>query len=599
MAAKINRDTKSIMAEATVTREIEDRPDRQLSALTVAGGLLLLVGVLAVVLRLANLSAVPLSPEEAQEALAVWRFWQPESSRSTFDYSPAYFSLTSLLMLVLGDGDAIMRLVPALFGAALALLPWFWRRYLGVTGALTASVLLAISPAATIAARTAGGSAIALTSVLLLLIAWTCYLDEGRRRWLVAAFAALAMGLASAPLFLSGLATAGLAWLVQARIGPRLPPRASTNGWRLRREHVRSAAVAGGALFLGLATMLFLNPGGLGAAGSVVGAWLSRFGLPASLLTWLSPVLAFGRYELAVLLPGTVAIFWASWQGKPLPVFLVYWFAAGLVLTLLQPGIVENALLLALPGALLVGHFVKDVFRLPAGESRWAVLLAVLVLGTVAFVNFARYLRLTPQSTAAGFGLLTVVALGMLVVAINFVRTWDGPAALQGTLVGALVLLILYGWGTAWWLGQAGANDPRERWVTVGTDQEVLLLQETIAETAWQTVGAGQGAEILAAVEHPVLRWYLRDFENVQMGAMTPPEARTRMMITPASEEEPPTGSDYFGSDFGLLHTGAARPEGTQRATLAEVLRWWLFHESPETIQGQRVILWVRNDAQP
>ena len=587
------------MAEATVTREIEERKERRASGLSVAGGLLLLVGALAAVLRLANLNAIPLAPGEAQEALAVWRFWQPESSGPAFDYSPAYFSLTSLLMLVLGDGEAVMRVVPAVFGVALPLLPWFWRRYLGVVGALTASLLLAVSPMATITARTAGGAAIALTAVLLVLIAWTRYLDEGRRGWLVAVFGALGLGLASGPLFLSGLATAGLAWLAQARIGPQLSLRASTNGWLLRREHVRGAATVGIAIFLGVGTLLFVNIGGLGAAGGVMGAWVGRFGLPESLLGWLSPVLALGRYEVAILLPGTVAIFWASWQGKPVPVFLVYWFAAGLLLALAQPGVVENALLLALPAALLVGRFTEELFRQPAGQSRAAVFLVFLILGGVAFVNFARYLRLTPHSTAAGFGLLTLVAIGLLVVSINFVRTWDGPAALQGTLAGALLLLALYSWGTAWWLGQEGGNDPRERWVTVGTDEEVRLLRETIIETSWQKVGAARGAEILAAVEHPALRWYLRDFENLEMGAMVPPQAQPRMIITPATEEEPPAGSDYFGSDFGLMQNGAARSDGNQRTTLVEVLRWWLFHESPETIQEQRIILWVRNDAQP
>lgn len=586
------------MAEATVVREIEEREATRARGLTVAGGLLLLVGGLAAVLRLVNLGAIPLSPVEADEAMAVWRFWQGEAGGTTFDYSPAYFSVTSPLMLVLGDGDAVMRLVPALFGVVLTLLPWLWRRYLGLRGALTASLLLAVSPAATITARTAGGSAIALTAVLLLLIAWTRYLDEGRREWLVAAIVALGAGLTSAPLFLSGLAAAALAWAAQARIGPQLPLHASSNGWMLRREDVRGAALAGGIVFLGLATMLFLNPAGLGAVGGVVGAWLARFGLPGSALTWLSPVLAFGRYEVAILLPGTVAIFWSSWQGRPLPVFLVYWFTAGLLLTLAQPGVTENALLLALPAALLAGYFVEEIFGRPAGQSRWAVFLVFLVLGSVAFVNFARFLRLTPHSTAAGFGLLTLVALGLLVVAINFVRTWDGPSALQGALAGALVFLVLYGWGTAWWLGQEGANDPREGWVAAGTDEDVRMLRKMIVETSWQTVGAAQDAEILAAVEHSALRWYLRDFRNAQMGAMVPPEARTQMIITPASEEVPPAGSDYFGSDFGLVHSEAIRPDGSQRPSLVETLRWWVFHESPAMIQEERVILWVRSDAQ-
>ena len=585
------------MSEATVMREIEEREARRAGGLTVAGGLLLLVGALAAVLRLANLGAVPLSAAEAQEALAVWRFWQPESSVPAFDYGAAYLSLTSPLMLVLGDEDAVMRLVPAFFGVALTLLPWWWRRYLGVTGALTASLLLAVSPTATITARTAGGSAIALTAVLLLLTAWTRYLDDGRRGWLVAVFATLGLGLASAPLFLSGLVAVAVAWAAQARIGPQLPLKASSNGWMLRREHVRKAAVTGGVVFVGLATMLFLNPSGLGAAGGVMGAWLGRFSLPGSLQIWLSPVLGFGRYELAILLPATIAIFWATWQGQPTPVFFVYWFTAGLLLVLAQPGVMENALLLTLPAALLVGYSVEEVFRRPAGQSRWIVFVAFLVLGSVAFVNFARFLRLTPHSTAAGFGLLTLVALGLLVTAINFVRSWDGRSALQGTVAGAMVLLALYGWGTAWWLGQEGANDPRERWVTAGTDEEVRLLKETMVETSWQTVGSPFGAAILAAVEHPALRWYLRNFRTVQTGAMVPPEAQTQIIITPAMEDEPPTGRDYFGSDFGLAYSRSTRPDGSQRVSLVEVLRWWLFHESPEKIEGERVILWVRSDA--
>ena len=114
----------------------------------------------AAIIRFVDLGKLPLSPVEAAEAWSVWQFWQPIGAGIAT--SPAYFSLTSMLLPLLGDKDAVMRLIPALFGLGIVLLPWLLRRQLGVIGALTTSLLLAVSPIQTIVSRTAGGDALAL-----------------------------------------------------------------------------------------------------------------------------------------------------------------------------------------------------------------------------------------------------------------------------------------------------------------------------------------------------------------------------------------------------------------------------------------------------
>src|SRR5690606_25778486 len=106
------------------------------------------------------------------------------------------------------------------------------------------------------------------------------------------------------------------------------------------------------------------------------------------------PLLALGRYELIVVTMGAAAIFWAAWRGHSLPLLLVYWFAAALLLTVLQQGALFNTLLLVLPSYLLIGLWLQHAARLPAGDVRWALVVALLLLGVIAYFNGARYLRI-------------------------------------------------------------------------------------------------------------------------------------------------------------------------------------------------------------
>lgn len=590
------------LAETTHTRPV------LLSRLTIADALFLLVGALAAVQRFVALDALPLSPAESSQALTVWSFWQPAGSVAddllaalVNAVSPAYFSLTSLFMFVLGDSDTVMRLVPALAGLGLVLLPWLLCHRLTSAGALTTSFLLALSPTMVAISRTAGGDALALFAAVLLLCAWLRYQESGVRAWLLTAAVALGLGLTTSALFYSALLVLVVAWLLQMRVGPQLQ-----EVWiRPERHELRQAAIVGGAVFLALGTSLLWNLSGLGAAAAALGDWLTAFTLRGTLQEWLDPLLMLGRYELPLYLLGTIALAWAAWRGRPLPNYFVYVFAVALLLLLFQHFAPSNALLLVVAAYFLVGAWAGVIFAprpeiatarlpIPAGLMRALLLVALLICGAVFYFNLARHLHeYRFNNEQVGFLLLAVIALVVAVALANFAATWQSAIALQGSLLAVLLLLSVYAWGTAWWLGHEGGNDPRERWPAAETtDDDVRMLARTLMEISQDATNANHELEVLVAVEAPQLRWYLRHFRNARFGPTVPPEVTPQAVITPAGTELF-LPADYTGADFGYRRLRTTEGASTLPS---QVLRWWLFHESTQALRQENVILWVRTD---
>ncbi len=572
---------------------IDTRTEKQkIHRLTIADGLFILVGMAAAVMRLTELGKLPLSPAEAQEALAVWQFWQPGGVSAAVG-SPAYFTFTALLTQILGMSDGVMRLVPALFGIMLALLPWLLRDRLSTVGALVTAVFLTVSPLATALSRTAGGDSIALFATFLLLIAWVNGRDSGNGRWFYIFTIALALGLTSSPLFYSALATLGVAWLGQRFVGPRL--FAEDEQWELEADTLRDGLMVGGSLFLLISAFFLLNLGGLGAAASLFGDWLRQFGGAGSLEAALIPFLAVVRYESALLVVGLVAIVWAAWRSQALPMFTVYWIMGVLLLMVVQQGTMGNAALLILPLYLLLGAFSGAILGPHIGWHGWLLSAGLLTLWALMFVNSGRFLRQMLFSADDLSSLwIALFALAFALTLIFFALSWDSRATYQAVLLSVLLMLLFYNWGTAWWLGHAGANDPRETWVTVGSDAGVLALTDVIEDLSWQMSRSDRDVSILSAVDTPVLRWYLRDYVNAEIGKAAPLNPSQTLILTAAAE--PTTlGQSYMGADFVLTRTEPAEETLSVSPTL-DILRWWLFHYSLETPAQERVILWVKTE---
>jgi hypothetical protein len=571
------------------------RLSNALSGLTAEQVAYFAVALCAGVLRFVALGRAPLNPGEAGQALAVWQQWHP-GNVAVATGSPAYFTITALISQVLGFSDAVMRLAPAVVGFALTLTPWFIRHRVGRVGALLAALLLAVSPLQTLTARTANGQSIALLAGMMFFIAWLRYQETGRSSWLYALAVALATGLASAPLFFAILVTLVVAWLAQRLVGPPLIRDEEGQRATIRRPsapQLRQAAIVGLAAFLLLATLVFFALPGIGSAADMPASWIARFQITSSQYLLTGPFVELLRYEVALVLVGLLAAVWAATREKPFAIFLVYWVLAALLLLLLQPGTMANVLLLTLPGYLLVGSFVDHLFRRSCSWWWWALGAAVIFAGAVFYLNLVRFARLSDVQGVPDpryHLLIAVLALLVIVALAVLLFGWDGRATSRGLVSGVLALLLVFTWGSAWWLSRSGANDTRERWTEAGTDSEVRLIRQTAEELSWQASNSASGVSLLSVVDAPQLRWYLRDFDKAAFVKTLPSSTASEVLITPL-DYDPAVDASYIGAEYNYAHPDTVHTLGS-----IDALRWWLFHQSPIPVSSQTLILWLRSD---
>jgi hypothetical protein len=561
--------------------------------LTVADGILFTILSAAGLLRLFELGAIPLSPAEADSAWSLWRLAQPGNGMADLG-SPAFASLSIVLAQIAGYSDGVVRLVPALAGLCMVATPWLLRKQIGSNGALMASGFLAVSPIHSAISRTAGGDSIAILAALFMAVSWIRYRDSKASQWLLGCFLALGLGLTTAPLFYGALVSLLLAALAQWALSS---PEKRVSLFPTDQQSLRSAVFGGFLTFMAASTMLLLYPAGMGATAELMADWLADFGFRGGLARLANPVAALVRYEPLLLVPGIASLIWAFLVKNRVATFFAFWMASALLLVVLQPGAMPNALLALVPGYLLLAMHLEDLFRPGINGITWGAGLTVLLAGSLILVNIARYSRaaaIDPQDFSHVW--VALLTLAAALATLYMAGSVDPVAALRGATAGWALLLVFFGWGTAWWLGHEAANDPRARWVDVGTDDDVRLLIDVAERVSLQATGSSTSMEIFSLVDSPVLRWYLRDFSELSFGQVLPPSPRHMAIIGPANGPIA-VESDYLGADFGLHRsTDGTRLPGSVQSSLVEAIRWWLFHDSPSTLHTEKLIFWWRSN---
>ncbi len=582
------------LKSSTETEKLEGH-DGLLSWITLAHSIYFLIVIIAAILRLSDLNMVPLSPSEATEALAIWNFWLPDSETLTFA-SPLYFTTTAFSTQVLGFNDSIMRLIPALFGIGLVILPWFLRRRIGILGAILSGLLFTLSPGLVVASRTAGGQSSALFAGLLCFIAWLHYQETSDKRWFYILALAFGLGLASAPIFYSLCLVFALAWITHILVGPALVSdeeghRQATRwpGWPTM---VESALILAAVLIVG-STAFLLSPGGLGSTADIISAWTGQFFNFVSAQLWLSPFLAIGRYEVTLIILGLPAVIWATRNEASFPPYLVVAICWALLLILLQPGEMNNLLVLAIPGYLLIGSFIGHIFDKVPSWIDIAVMVIVLLAGGVVVANVIRYGRLGGfQSSTTGTYhlLLALTAIILAIIVITMIWSWREQSVTAGVTAGLSLLLLAWMWSNAWWFSRSGLTDTRELWTQTATDDNIRLLAESIKEISWQFTNSETDLDIESTVDNPSLRWYLRDMVDYKTVATLSNSDFSEVLLTPLSDI-PTLPADYIGTEFTYLRTDI-----NHLLTVQQKLNWWLFRESPVPINEERLLLWLRAD---
>jgi len=569
----------------------------------------LYAGVLGVALflRLFRLGLAPMSENEAAQALA--------ALRGTFlpaGGSPFLYSINSFLFSLFSASDAMARLVPALVGSLVVLLPGFFRDALGRFGALGASVILAISPLALVASRSLSGEGVVVACVLVPIGLVRRYAATADPRNLIGAAVALGVGLASGSgMYTTLVALAASAIVLRFALGREshadvegrrletpptemLPPL----GWRALIDAPHRAGIAASLViaFVIAATGGLARLAGLGAAGDLLAAWLNAFGA-ANGSSAFDVVQILLVYETLPVVVGVIGLARALAGADRFGAGLGFAAITSTAIILLQPGRQPIDLLLPVTLLALLAGFViqpwAEAVKSKASLVADGVILAVGI-AVVTFLTFqvsafvrGRFLPtsiggvvLPPEIMLVSLFVLLVGVIGGLLTLMYEIRTVLRAVATLG-----LIVLIFGSIGIGWGATQERVGDPREIvWGPSVTPIDVRDLVTTAEQIAVRAQGHTATLPIRVEVDDPVVAWYLRD-------ARLPEGQVAAGVVTPFGAQPQPSEDRYIGARF---NTRAAW--NTLGLNVDTWLEWVLFRTSGADLpQATRTVtLWEK-----
>lgn len=147
--------------------------------------LYILLAVVAAVAVFYNLGARTISHDESLHALYSWKLYAGQGyEHNPMMHGPFLFHANALMYFFFGTSDFTARIVPALFGIALVLLPVFLRKELGRVGALVVAAMTLISPSTLFHARYIRNDIYMMVWAMLMAIALFRYFDSKQPKWL-------------------------------------------------------------------------------------------------------------------------------------------------------------------------------------------------------------------------------------------------------------------------------------------------------------------------------------------------------------------------------------------------------------------------------
>jgi uncharacterized protein (TIGR03663 family) len=582
------------------------------------------LGLLAAVLRLAQLGLRPFHQAEAIQALAAFRFVQGEAQAAPTTTVPALFTGNVLGFTLMGASDASARWLPALAGIAIVLLPYWLRRRLGRTGALATSFLLAISPSMVYFSRNLDSAIVVAACSLVMVTGLVNYVDTRRPGHLYLFAVAAGLGLCAGPGIYSQLwiwVAFALVLFLSAKLLNRSAGWSTLQlAWASMQREPGLTAKAGAALiavFALVATTFVLRPGGVGHAADLVAAWARSFVPESGGQPWFYPLLLLLRYEPFILILGLVqAGRWLAGQQLrqagaarddlkfPFAAFLLFWTVLAIFFMLIvgqrSPG---NALWGLLPLALLAGRGVDRVWRGLRGHDVWPetawMALAGLGLGVFLYLQIVAYGLTSDTATVTfagitiyettAFLLLAAVALLLLIVLVVGTWAWRGSkVVLAGAWLAVVIALGLFGFKAMWGVSFAHTSDARELMIVEATAPDVRLLVESLEALSLDQSGDAHTLSVtIDSDTGPVVAWYLRDFDQLTMvdNLTTPPDTLAAVTL---SAQDLPIGETFRGQGFPM------RTRWLPGSLSGKALvRWLLFTEGSQPLVDQEVVLWV------
>jgi hypothetical protein len=496
---------------------------------------------------------------------------------------PAYILLTSVLFFAYGGGtNFLARLLPALTGSALVLVPFLFQERLKPRPSLILAFFLALDPGLVAISRQAGSPILALT---FLFLAWGLW-ENKRTRW-AGVFAGLAL-LSGSSLW-EGLFALALTWVI--RQGMEHGQQMESTEHPVRNEWLTSLWFAIGTIILG-GSLFFLSPNGLSA-------WLSS--LPEYIRGWVQPsgtstgmiLFSLVAYQPLALILGVIAMVRGWIYRSRRAVILSLWMLVTLLLVLFYPAHqVSDLVWMLIPlWSLTALELARNVGVHP--EERGEVLgvagLSVLILVFMG-LDFLSLLQTTSASDQATLrtwlllGAFFLLVISVLLVAVG----WSLRSARLGAVWGLVGVFGMYSFGAM--TGAAGlrVSPSAELWSSGSSVDESDLLLTTVSQTSdWSDKNINSQSVTIAGIHSPALQWLLRGHTMDMVDALDV-SASPPIVIT-TNQNDPKLAAGYRGQSFVWRQSPL-----WDQAQLIDWMNWLAYRQMPQN--SETIIVWVRDD---
>ncbi|MBZ0281185.1 MAG: hypothetical protein K8L97_10625 [Anaerolineae bacterium] len=576
---------------------------------------------LAVILRIAQIDSVPMTGNEARQALAAWRTVYAEAPGSPITpESPLLFALHSLSFTVLGASEFSARIWTVLAGIGLLLSPLLFRDLLGRARTFMFCLMLVFSPVMLVATRT--DSPVVWTMLVVLIGLWALwrYHRMGQERYAVGTILCLAVTLfltdPTGPFYVLVLVLAAsfAFWLrmrdVQTDANSEPPRFIRLNDW----PWGRALPIAGLVVFL-VGTQFMLYPAGLSIIGELLNTAVRGLTTPRPQIPAIFPLQITLFYEPFTIFLGVASVWWLIQKDRFSTVdrFLAGLAIFGTALSIIYAGVgAEHSLWLVMPLVGLGSAAAAELLTKPSDLlwwrapewSRWLLALAMIaLLGMFAIHGQALgrsllFLSDSPLDFTQLSGSINVVWVIIIILftVIGYflaAGVWGIGMTTRGGLLGMMVFLLVTSLSGGWRAAVFSAADPVELWNRQAINGDTTLLRQTLWEFSARETGGFPKIPIVALTpDDGVVAWLLRDFPNARFIPDAAGGKLEEIVLLPAVLELPDLGGSYVGQRFTISSTWDLRS-----LRFIDLPAWWLQRRTRTGgVPADEMVLWVRQD---
>lgn len=539
--------------------------------------------VIAAAFRFIGLGSNPLTNMEAEIALQAQAVG--EGVENTIGSFPALVGLSGFSFFVFEQGHFLARFWNALFGSLIILIPFLFRKQIGLKGAIASAFLLAITPEMVGLSRILGSS---MSAVVFLGLAAGFFIH--RKPILLGL--CLALGLMSGAGFWIGLLILGLSFLISEWLF-QFAKSLSLHHVDSKKRFWMRVGFAFLLTLIVIGTSIFRAPYVLSGIFSGFLEFITGFWMPNTAPWFLLP-LSLIAYSLTAVVFGVWGSLRALITRDKKDLFLLTWWVVSLLFIFLYPASQPAEMVwVTLPLWILSGRVINENLKLGDSRKMYVIGAAVLVVIISTFILLALRSLVNPnvaQPDQTGL-LVAIIGGGIIltgVILLISLRTSE-TTALTGLITGLLVITAAGSVSVSVNSMGFGAKDVSQYWYPQEKQVNTSLIHITIDRVLeWNATQTPPIETTVSSLDDSALRWALKAYDPVWFVPTLSAQSEPGIIITDL-QSLPEISNAYRGQDLVW-----SRQTLWAEMSSFEYLSWLITRDAPT--EDQKIILWVRTD---